>query len=591
MHIRRFRWRIALPFAILVTIIIAGLSVYIATLLQRIYINELHTRLRIEARLIGSQLNTYLLMPANTALLGAASASQAQTLQARLTIIAPDGTVLADTNEDYRIMVNHLYRPEVQQALAAGDGYAIRYSATLGYQMLYVGVAIPDASAPLAVVRLAVPMSQVDAAITRLSANLVLAALGALLAVYLLAYLVTQRILRPIYRLTDAVNKLSAGDLDVHVLSTEKDEVGRLTNAFNQLADGLRTTISSFERERDRLNALVMHLADGVVILDKAGIVQLVNPAALRLLGYSGPSALGQPLTRISRYAQVTALWYRYQESNQDASDILELAPAGILCQIIFTPLPGGEAGASLMIMQDLTKIRRLETIRRDFISNISHELRTPLASLKLLSETLQEGALDDPPAARRFVERIEGEVDSMTVMVEELLELARIESGLVPFNLVPVQVRDIIAPVLERMQPLAERAGLNLGVEMPADLPLVLADRDRIQRALGNLVHNAIKFTPSGGQVVITAAAAADEVIFTVRDTGVGIPAEMLNRIFERFYTVDKSHSGGTGLGLSIARHIVEVHHGRIWAESTPGKGSSFHFTLPIADQQNPIS
>jgi two-component system phosphate regulon sensor histidine kinase PhoR len=245
--------------------------------------------------------------------------------------------------------------------------------------------------------------------------------------------------------------------------------------------------------------------------------------------------------------------------------------------------------------------------VRRDFISNISHELRTPLAGLKALADTLRDGALEDPPAARRFLDRIEVEVDALTQMVEELLELSRIESGRMPLRLRPVSVSDVVLPPVERLLPQAERAELELEVDLPEDLERVLTEPERMQQVVTNLVHNAIKFTPAGGRILVSGrmlevgedgqpasgsyglapetVPAGKWVVLSVQDTGIGIPAEDLDRIFERFYKIDRARSGGgTGLGLAIAKHIVQAHGGQIWAESREGVGSTFYFTLPTA-------
>lgn len=254
-----------------------------------------------------------------------------------------------------------------------------------------------------------------------------------------------------------------------------------------------------------------------------------------------------------------------------------------LFIQGISTPLSPDIPGSTLLILQDLTRVRRLESVRRDFVSNVSHELRTPLASLKALTETLQDGALDDPPAARRFLVRMDDEIDNLTQLVQELLELSRIESGKVPLEQRATRPEELLGLVAERMQIQASRVGLALRVECPPDLPLVHADRTRIEQVLVNLVHNAIKFTPKG-EIYLSAYQDSRTVVFFVRDTGVGISSDDLTRIFERFFKADRSRSGGgTGLGLSIARHVVEAHGGRIWAESTLGEGSTFYFSLPV--------
>jgi two-component system phosphate regulon sensor histidine kinase PhoR len=255
--------------------------------------------------------------------------------------------------------------------------------------------------------------------------------------------------------------------------------------------------------------------------------------------------------------------------------------------RLFATAIPIGTEldGHTLIMLRDLTELRRLETVRRDFLSNISHELRTPLASLKALSESLEMGALEDPKAGQRFIDLMKKELDALAHLVSELLELSRIESGQVPLKLEAVDPCTLISQVAERMSIQAQQAGMKLNVDCPEDLPPVLADPPRLEQVILNLVHNAIKFSPQGGEVTVQASAGQDEVTFTVRDNGVGIPAIDLPRIFERFYkTAQGRQLEGTGLGLAIAKHLVEAHGGRIWAESVELQGSSFYFTVPIS-------
>jgi two-component system phosphate regulon sensor histidine kinase PhoR len=291
----------------------------------------------------------------------------------------------------------------------------------------------------------------------------------------------------------------------------------------------------------------------------------------------------------VVRNHQLVEAWRRCQQTRQMQSESVELPTRHQYLQLVV--IPDQHSSGSLLLVQDLTRIRRLETVRRDFISNLSHELRTPLASLKALTETLQDGALDDPPAARRFIDQIQVETDALTQMVTELLELSRIESGRLSLELMPVAPDQLLDSAGRRMRVQAERAGLTLRVECRDDLPKVRIDSQRLEQVLVNLIHNAVKFTRAGGEIALfadmTPAGAAEPgmVIFAVQDTGIGIPTEDVSRIFERFYRVDKSRAGsGTGLGLSIAKHIVEAHGGKIWAESVEGRGSTFYFTMPVA-------
>lgn len=381
------------------------------------------------------------------------------------------------------------------------------------------------------------------------------------------------------HRLLREVDKF-AGAARQQQATTEIPELENLSSAITSLITIFNSRHASLESEQARLATVLEQITDGVLIADSQGIVQFANPAAGRLFQTSDP--IRRSIVEVVRHHQLIEAWRRCQQTRQLQSESVEVPTRHQFLQLIV--IPDRHSTGSLLLVQDLTRIRRLETVRRDFISNLSHELRTPLASLKALTETLQDGALDDPPAARRFIDQIQIEVDALTQMVTELLELSRIESGRLSLDLKPVTVCDLLDSASKRMQLQAERAGLSLRVACGDDLPQVKIDFQRLEQVLVNLIHNAVKFTRAGGEIVVLAEAVNGFVQFAVRDNGPGIPADEVPRIFERFYRVDKSRTGsGTGLGLSIAKHIVEAHGGKIWVESVEGQGSTFYFSIPV--------
>ena len=363
-------------------------------------------------------------------------------------------------------------------------------------------------------------------------------------------------------------------------INTEIKELDSLSSSISSLISTFNLQHEILDAERARLATVLEQMTDGVLIADAQGLIQFANPAAGKLFQTSNP--INRSLTEVVRNHQLVEAWRRCQQTRELQSETVEVPTRHQFLQLVV--IPDSHSSGSLLLVQDLTRIRRLETVRRDFISNLSHELRTPLASLKALAETLQDGALDDPPAARRFIDQIQIEVDALTQMVTELLELSKIESGRLSLDLAPASACDLLDSASKRMQLQAERAGLSLRVECADDLPKVKIDSQRLEQVLVNLIHNAVKFTRSGGEVVLGAGASDGLIRFAVRDSGIGIPMEDVTRIFERFYRVDKSRTGsGTGLGLSIAKHIVEAHNGRIWAESIEGRGSTFYFSIPV--------
>lgn len=381
--------------------------------------------------------------------------------------------------------------------------------------------------------------------------------------------------------------RIAGGEFDARILPRSNGEEADLTRAINDMADRLRNEMRLFAEENQQLSIVFENMADGALITDALGRVLFINPAAARMLNFDIDKAYGRSIAEVVRHHQLIELWQDCRSGGREAVSAVEIG-RNLFLQAYVTPFEQHGTRGFLVILQDLTQVRFLQTVRRDFISNISHELRTPLASIRAIVETLQDGALEEKDLAEGFLARAEGELDTMTQMVEELLELARIESGEVPLRMVDTNIRDLVKIPLERIQQQAARENLTIVAEIPEDLPLVLADAERMHRVVSNLLHNAVKFTSAGGTIRIAAYTNGEppsEVVVLVHDTGIGIADEDIDRIFERFYKSDRARTrsrGGTGLGLAIAKHLVEAHGGRIWVKSKEGKGSTFYFAIP---------
>ncbi len=580
-----FRWRVAIAYVGLLIVAMGGLGWFFSNYFYQTYLETVRSQLFSEAQLLAKQAAPLLLEKSPYTQLTQLAAGEAGELNERITVILPDGKVIYDSVTDASQMENHANRPEFQKALLGQEDAEIRLSGTLNIREFYAAAPIYSGSQVIGVFRLAISLQEIDKRMAVIRQTILASASIAIVVAILLALALSSYTTRPLRRLTDYVVRLGKGKRTESVFSARNDEVGQLEQAFTEMAAQLESRIDELQKERGTLTAVLANMTDAILIVDRQGNVQLINLAAQRMFRVTESEALGHSLIEVVRNHQVAGLWRKSLASGEQQTVTLETSPDRLLVQGIATPLQQSLPGSILLVFQDLTRMRRLEMVRRDFVSNVSHELRTPLASLKALTETLMEGALEDPPAARRFLTRMEGEIDNLTQMVQELLELSRIESGKVPLERRSIAPLELISPAIERMQVQAERAGLNISLECPEDLPPVSADPSRMEQVLVNLLHNAIKFTPPGGKITVSAYREDNHITFYIKDTGVGIAPDALPRIFERFYKADKARSGGgTGLGLSIARHLVEAHGGKIWAESMVGQGSTFNFTIPLA-------
>ena len=502
-------------------------------------------------------------------------------LRARVTVIAPDGQVIADNESDPAQMDNHGGRPEVRAALATGTGSAVRPSATIGVPFLYVARSISDGEA---VVRMSLPLTEVAALVSNVRQQVVGAVFVAGLLMAGAGWYVAKRIGDGLRAMRVQAAAVAAGDFNARLVPAPTQELGDVGRAFNFMTATLSDTLEELELVRARLEATLVNLTDGVVITDKAGHVVLMNDAARAMLAVRG-AVLGESLMWVGRDHELSELVDRAVVECGDAMErIIQHGRSGRTLQIAARCLEAPDERIGVVVLRDITELRKLEGVRRDFVANVSHELRTPLTSIRAMVETLEAGALDDPEVSGVFLTRIISEVDRLADMVDELLDLARLESDRLRLALDWLDPGEIAREAEARLAAQIARSGLHITTSTEAGLPLLRADRTRIGQVLLNLIHNAVKFTPAGGAIHLSVSEEDGWIVYRVEDTGVGVDPEEIDRLFERFYKADRSRrSHGTGLGLAIAKHVVQAHGGSIEAERNHPHGMVFTFRLPV--------
>jgi len=580
---RSIQWRITLPFILLILGSIGFLGLYLVDSARDTQIDNLRSQLENTARLTAQASLPGFTDPETEDLADLAETLGRET-GARVTIISLSGTVLGDSEEDPETMENHANRPEVMAALASGIGESTRYSATLGEQLMYVAVPIVSRGEVVGVARAALPLAAVENLVAKVTTP-VIAALGITAGVALLAAaLISRAISRPIQEVTGAARRIARGELSQKISVKTKDEASQLAEAFNQMSLSLQKTVAEISEERGKLAAILASMADGVIMTDGEGNVLLANPAAEKLFGFKQGKVRGRYFIEAVPDYEVDEVLRSCLKTGREQAVQLESGIGKRFLRVVAVPLITDRPAGALVVFQDLTELRSLQTMRRELVGNISHELRTPLATIKAVIETLKDGAVEDRELTRNFLTSVDSEVDRMTQIVAELTELSRIESGKAELKLERVDLNTLAREAIAQLNPFATRRGVTVSLEPTPKLPPVTADKERVRQVITNLLHNALKFTPPKGKVTVAAGLKGDSATLSISDTGIGISGEDLPHVFERFYKADKARSGGgTGMGLAIAKHIVQAHGGTIRAQSEPGKGSTFSFSLPV--------
>ena len=599
------RWKVALAilFALLCGFVIAGLLA--ARSLAEQELVQSGRALEVSTNLIAFDLRPLLVasasMPA-TARLQAIVRELSERAHARVTLVDGSGLVLADSavrDDDLAGIENHRTRPEIVQAIATGAGTDLRASHTTGDRTLYRAVRLSkavDHSTDL-FLRLGLPMTALEQELSTLKRNLALAFGSAFLFAVALSIWLAGSLTKPLSDMASAARQLAAGNLGVHVETPARDEVGLLADTLNHMTEELRTKIEELSEDRSQLLAMLTSMVEGVMVLDPKERILQVNPAWERMFGVTRAEARGRQSSDVFSHPKLNQLVSAVLSAR--AGQEGEIVLSNGRCLNVEASVAGGEQdneACAVLVFHDITELRRLEHIRKDFVANVSHELRTPLTSIKGYVEALLDGGKDDPDTTVRFLDIILKQSDRLNLILEDLLQLSKIESGQVQFKQEPLHIGSVVDRTIAMIKPLADKKQHQLRAEIGADLPLINGDQERLVQVLANLLDNAIKYTSEGGTITVSARRTArgtgrpadgprDGIELVVTDTGIGIPEKDRPRVFERFYRVDKARSrelGGTGLGLAIVKHIVEGHGGQIRVEGHVPNGSRFVVRLP---------
>ncbi|AMA73960.1 MULTISPECIES: two-component system histidine kinase PnpS [Aneurinibacillus] len=584
---QKFRIRLNFVFLIIIGALLLILGIYFAKMLQSLYIDVLEERLATEARIIADDVQ-YAGLMTRTDLLQQRMKRFADDIGARITVLDRQGDVLADTEHDPATLPNHANRPEVRKALETGVGQAVRYSATLHYDMMYVAVPLKQGQDIKGIVRASIKVTRVQETVKKLWMSLGGVLVFTLLLFGFISTRITKSITQPIEEITRVARCITRKEFKNRIRTNAKGEIGQLAQAINFMAVSLEQQMSAIRENEKRLESILNNMFSGMMLISDTRRIAMMNTAAEQLLGYNAKDFLGHIHTEVGKNSGLSQLIDRCLETGEKIREEIHVYyPEEHIIDVNLGAYTNeeGEIKGVIVLLHDITAIRRLEKMRSEFVANVSHELKTPITSIKGFTETLLDGALEDPDISRSFLTIINEESDRLNRLITDILDLSKIEQKKMLLKIEELNFSKLIKETVRIVR--EEARAKNIAIYLPTEENITLeADRDRLQQIVLNLVSNAITYTPENGEVTITLCEREDKSVeMIVADTGIGIPPEHLPRIFERFYRVDKARSresGGTGLGLAIVKHLVESHHGTIHVESQEGKGTTFTVILP---------
>jgi two-component system, OmpR family, phosphate regulon sensor histidine kinase PhoR len=585
---KKLLWYIFPTYFLIIIISLVPVSIYTIDQVRAFYIDKKISELQERAYLIEGQILEQMAIKQDAALDSICRDLGAKGLM-RITIIMPDGSVIGDSDHESKVMDNHATRSEVITALQGNIGSSTRFSDTMQKDLLYVAVPIKINNEIICIIRTSVKLTFIESSLQSLQNNIVFAGLFIAIFAAVISLLVAKRITNPIEDMKSGVEKFARGELDYRLPAPPSKELAKLAESLNAMAAQLDDKIKEIIEQKNEQEAVLESMVEGVLAVDKKKKIINFNQAASEMFNID-QNAIGKDITTCIKNKDLQNLITKTLDHNEPVEeDIVLYSQNKHYLQGNGTVLKNaqGITVGALIVINDVTRLRRLEQVRQDFVANVSHEIRTPLTSIKGFAETLLDGAIAKPKDARNFVEIIASQSDRLNAIIEDLLILARLEQegdrDQIEFS--EVSLKKVLKSASHVCSPSAKHKNIDIKLKCDSGLKIKL-NPDLFEQALVNLIDNAIKYSPKDKTVNVTAKQSANETTIVVSDQGSGIGKKHLPRLFERFYRVDKARSrsiGGTGLGLAIVKHIAQVHSGRVSVESTPGTGSRFRIHLPL--------
>ncbi|EDJ0214207.1 PAS domain-containing sensor histidine kinase [Listeria monocytogenes] len=582
--------KIGLSFFILFFVVMVIVGVFSGELMKSTYLNMKESQLEDDAKILLQTTNMENLdLDKDAATIQKSLDPLGEDIDARITVIDSEGDVVADTKKDPEKLDNHMNRPEVTDILKKGEsvGISIRESDSLGYSMLYVAVPVKHQGKTDGVLRISISLESVDAAVAKLWGNLALIFGIALVIIAAISVFIARKITRPVREIIEVSTDLANHKYDSRIHGKISGELQDLSISVNTLAESLETQMFEIKQNEQRLNAIVQNLVSGVMLINVDKQVIMTNRTMYQILGET--EITGKPFYEVIKsFALSQLIEGTFETKTIQQKEIILYFPREMILDASVSPILGenGEITGIILLLHDITQIRHLENVRSEFVTNVSHELKTPVTALKGFAETLLDGAMYDEVLLKKFLTIIKEESDRLHRLIMDILALSRIEQNPVAENVELVDVDEVIEQSARTIFEMATEKNIRVTIpEKTSASVMIESDRDKLQQIIINLLSNAINYTPVDGKVEVKLIEQEAEVIIEVTDNGIGIPAKDIDRVFERFYRVDKArsrHSGGTGLGLSIVKHLVENCGGRIEVESQEEVGSTFRVTLP---------